>query len=236
MQPTPDGVYYCRAKDASGRKVTAVAAGDVLESTLNALAARTSDWLIQRLYDFPIGGAAYVDTDLTYIEMAYGSTIGLLRHGELCLAVDLNDHVPTPHPSHQQHQWRYRNLSLVREAAPRRQADETGTALALQVARLISDSGLEGLFEWGHLNSEVFFLDLKPLADTGGLGQFLATNRHPQPCPITSDQMELPVLGALDESNGMQPICIARGARLSHAITYRYASNDGTRSIVFKSW
>jgi hypothetical protein len=225
-----DQSYYCRTS-VDGKKVTVAAAGAGLTTALAEHAGPNVEWLIQPLYDFPLGGAAYVDSTCTYVEVAHGSTIGLLRHGELAYAWYRGD-VSWSRTSSQETQWTYANSELTPGIVPASMAEADARSTCETVAAELQASELVGLFEWARLDEMNYYLDLK-LADVA-LSKYIHEYLDPRPAEAGSVAFDKPVFKRVAEISPATPVVFKRGARLSHAITYRCM--QGFTNTYFSSW
>ena len=228
-----DQIYYCRAS-INGTKTTVPAAGTDLARALPEHAGLDVEWLIQPLYDFPFGGAAYADPTCTYVELALGSTIGLLRHGELSYAWYRGETASWSHSSAQETQWTYKGSGLTPSAVTAPIMATNARSVCETVAAELRATKLAGLFEWAKLGSVNYYLDLKPPAATGALSMYVHDHLEPRPAEVGAAAFDTPVLKEVTETPATTPVVFRRGARLSHAVTYRCA--QGQTRTYFLAW
>lgn len=226
-----NGWYYCRTLQGS-TKTTIVEQGCNLTEALGRL-DKSLVWLVQPLSDFALSGAAFIDGHGIYIELVHGSPIGLLRFGELGLAV-YSGETAWSRRSAQATQWRYfdRDLRPV-SVSPSIEYDRLIQA-STAIEKELRTSGLMGLVEFGVSDGEAVYLDYKDSSGTGSLPDFVASlpeGRSQDGQPLV---FELPEM-TLNVTEGMAtPLRFRRGARLSHFVTYRCRS--GFPACDFIGW
>lgn len=226
-----NGWYYCRTLQGS-TKTTVVEQGRNLTEALGRL-DESLVWLVQPLSDFALSGAAFIDGHGTYVELVHGSPIGLLRFGELALAV-YSGETDWRRPSAQATQWRY----FDRDLRPINVSHHLDLDGLIQVSTIIEKelrkSGLTGLVEFGVSDGEAVYLDYKASSSTGSLRDFVASLPEGPSQDGKPPVLELPEM-TLNVTEGMAtPLRFRRGARLSHFVTYRCRS--GFPACDFIGW
>ena len=225
--------YYCRV-NSGGTKTTLVVLGRDVPNQLSAHSDLDGQWLVQPLLNFSLAGAAYVDSDCSYVELVLGAPAGLLRHGELAYAWFQNAK-SWSHASRQELQWKYEGDHLISRPITSQVSEGDKRDFCARIAATIRTSEVTGLFEWGYTDGKIIFLDLKLMATVGVLPEYIRSRLLPQaPPPGPAKTLRSPVLEQAVDVPTATSLNFVRGARLSHAATYR--CSKGFTNCYFQAW
>jgi hypothetical protein len=195
-------------------------------------------FLLQPFQACQLGGAILATPTVIYVEVAQGLPLGLLRKGELTMALLQSRDAAVYKQSAQEHQWilGMEGIKLARAANP--PLDALAVTCAA-VANEISDSELHGLFEFGILDSRTIFFDYKsvtavPTFLSKGI-RYGTSQITPFMTPPDALTIPLPDLKYWPVVRRQKCARILRGARLSHLSTYSLVATEEV-GLEFVDW